>query len=254
MTHIFTHLKPFLQYHFIPLHFFQKHIDNYLVYYSPSKFSKVFDYIEKYQLNEFRKLHHKPISANFPLIISKNSFHIQFPTWNFFFFLLRALAIVSFSWFTDSEPKRVFLGTEMFKGDFIYYETTFILWSIIGFGFYQFALSSRTLDYKFLAVLRMTDLTENQSKYIHFASFGFTEKNYQQFRKFRVACWLVWWYVMACLLSGIPLAVLALLIRHDILKNHPVHSICWFIYFNIWGYEVCASMYCFVYSIFLKNI
>lgn len=243
MAHIFTHLKPFLRYHFVPMYYFQEYIDNHLVYYSPLQFPRIFDNIDKYQLNEFRKLHPRPDPPNFPLIITKKSFCIQFPTFNFLMFLLRALAIVSFKWTTDSEAKRIFLGTEMFKTDYIYYETTFILWSIIGFGFYKFALSSRTLDYKFLSILRMTNITENKNTYVHFESFGLSEKNFQQFRKFRVACWFVWWYIMACLLSGIPLAVLALLIKSDIFKNHFVHSICWFIYFNIWGYEVCASMF-----------
>lgn len=256
MAHIFTHLKPFLRYHFVPLYYFQEFIDNHLVHYSPSQFPRIFDNIDKYQLNEFKKLYPMPDPPNFPLTITKNNFCIQFPTFNFLIFLLRALAIVSIKWTIDSKTKRIFLGTEMFKNDYIYYETTFILWSIIGFGFYKFALSSRTLDYKFLAVLRMTNIIENKNTYVHFESFGLTETNYQQFRKFRVACWFVWWYVMASLLSGIPLAVLALLIRHDILKNNPVHSICWFIYFNIWGYEVCACMfYCLHKSkLIFKNV
>lgn len=243
MATIFTHLKPFLRYHFVPLYYFQEHIDTHLIHFSPSQFPRLLDNVNKYQLNEFKKLYPWPNQPNFPLTITKKSFCIQFPLFNFLIFLLRALAIVSFKWTTNSEFKRIFLGTEMFKADYIYYETTFILWSIIGFGFYKFALSSHILDYKFLAILRMTNINENKNIYVHFKFFGLTEASYNQFCKFRVACWFVWWYVMACLLSGIPLAILALLIKYDILINHPVHSLCWFIYFNIWGYEVCASMF-----------
>lgn len=234
-------LRHLIAYHFISLYTFQEYIDTYSIHYSPTAFPRIHQNIAaNYALTQYREIYGEPNSpANYPLTVSLSSFHLRFPKYTFALFLLRCLAILCFKWPTDSRERRILFGTEMFQPDAVYYEITFALWSVIGYGFYGCALTRSLLDYSFLAILRMTQTAG--SRYLNYRAFGLTQSCYQKFAKFRFAARVAYGYILATILACTPVAFIGLLLKAELHRTNAAHSALWFAFFNTWAYSVCAG-------------
>ena len=179
MTSKWKKIKQF----FVSMYYFQQYVDQYGVYYNRKQFPQVRQYMSKYCLVQYRQLYSEADEAqdanppNHPLTVSKRTIHIQFPAYFSLAYLLHSLAILSIKWTTQTRERRIWFGAQMFGNVDSYYEIAIVMWSFIVFSFYQFALSDRLLDYKFLALLRMTN--EINSKYYGPKDFGMKTLQYK---------------------------------------------------------------------------
>lgn len=143
------------------LYYFQEFVERYYVHYDRNHFRRIYEsFQENFALFEYRELYpykqHSKRYLNYPLYINSHPLHLRFQKYFFLLYAIRCFVISSIKWTTDSEQKRIWIGTEFFKKEGFFIETTFLFWSIIGVLYLQFSLSKSILDYKFIAVLRIS--------------------------------------------------------------------------------------------------
>ena len=141
--------------------------------------------MDKYCLFQYRKLYPKdyPLrrECDFPTKVSNKPLHLFLLKYFFLFYVIRCFGIVFIGPIVDTERKRIYLGAELFKADYIYMETTFLIWSSISYLYLQFSFTDCSLDYKFLAIFRMSDWNLD---YLQPKHFGLT---FDEFVKFKVS-------------------------------------------------------------------
>ena len=151
----------FLLRNYYTLHYFEELVVQYGVHYDRRHFRRIYETFPVYCLFQYRSLYpgkqHSKRYLNYPLTIQSHPAHLRFQSLFFLFFAARCFAISCIGWATDTEWKRIAIGTEFIakEGGF-FIETTFFLWSAIAVLYFRFSLTSSILDYKCLAVLRIS--------------------------------------------------------------------------------------------------
>jgi len=166
-------LQYFLRSNYYTLHHYQLLVDQHRIYYDRTRCGRRHHLARHYKLHYYRKLatyetssgHVResisPIGAqlDYPLYLEKPilPWTLRFQKYFFLFYALRCLSVGFIKLLTDAQWKRIWIGTE-FLGprERFYIETTFFFWSSIGFLYYTFSISDCLLDYKFLALQRIS--------------------------------------------------------------------------------------------------
>lgn len=176
---------------YIPLFYFQERVNFYKLYYNVKKFGKTLRYFQKYQLLQYRKIHHSEIiqkekhSQNFLqtyLDIPKIPTHIQVVKYFFAAYAVRSIASLVARFKGGSRELKIWLGHEMMGPDGAYIETTFLMWGIVSLLFTTFTISDCLLDYKFLALNSMSA----DGRFFHpKRDFGLSARSFDRFKRFR---------------------------------------------------------------------
>lgn len=222
----FKKIFDFLLSHYFTLYYYQKIVDQYQIYYDRNKFRKTFQYLEVgYQLFQYRSLHSNELSIKrtlpYPVYINNHPLHHRVLTVFFFLYVLRGSVICFFKTFTDTRAKRILIGTELFWPDSFYIECSFILWSTISFLFLRFGFSQSPLEYKFLALYRVSEQNEN---FLVPKLFGLTISEFKKFKKFRLFILTSFNFIMIAFMILMPVAVLFLYMQRSLYKTDLIVS------------------------------
>jgi len=162
-------VRSFLLAQFFTLYYHQELVDRYRIYYDRNQFRRIFQYLEQhYLLCQYRRVYSLPKVGErflgYPLVIRNHFWYLKFLSVFFAFFAVRCGFIVLMPSLTKSFEIRIWLGTEQFKAARLYIETAFLFWSSISVLFLRFSLTDQMLDYKFMAVYRMSLVDRNYHK------------------------------------------------------------------------------------------
>ena len=142
------------------LYYFQEIVQQYGVHYDRKRYRRIYQNFDKFCLFQYRELFpykkHAKRHLNYPLYINNKPRHLCFQQYFFLFYALRCFSIAFIKATTSSEWRRIWIGTEFIKKESIFLETTFMFWSLIGFLYFKCSLTNILLDYKFLAILRLS--------------------------------------------------------------------------------------------------
>lgn len=239
------------------LHYFQQVVSRYGVHYDPHKYGRVHQTWDRFCLFQYRQLYpEKPKRANFPLYISKGTTQLQMLIWFFGFYLLRGIVILYVKRATDTKKARILVGTEMWQSASTYFETTLLLWSIMIFGYLKFSLTTSLLDYKFLAILSMSDSTASQ---YHMSLFGKYHSNdyfqcanmqyfvglglveYRKLKLFKSLILCVYYYIM-CTIPVFAAPIIGLLfVRASLFETNPLNSSFWLFMTSWFAFHGCSG-------------
>lgn len=235
---IFNKLKRFILTNYVTLYYFQEIIDEFKIYYDRKKFLRLHQNLSKYCLYNYRSLHYQDYQIlrkpDYPIKVNKNIRHLRVLKYFSFFYMMRCFCICYFKPVANTQIKRIYLGTEMFKNDSYYLETSFLFWSTISFLYLQFALTPHTLDYKFLAIFHMS---VNDLDYLPPSKFGLSIEEFKKFDHVRKAAkWYYHYGIMAVFPVFGPICCSFLYIQADLYSNHLLPSIFWTIILDFWVY------------------
>lgn len=170
----------FFLYNYYTLYYFQEYVVRYYVHYDRNCFRRIYENFQRYSLYEYRELYpykqHSKRYLNYPLYINSRPLHLLFQKKFFLFYAIRCFAVAFIKWTTDSEQKRIRIGTEFLQKESFFVETTFLFWSIIGVLYLQFSLSNSILDYKFMAILQ---ISPKRPEYLRPSALGNFDNFYQ---------------------------------------------------------------------------
>lgn len=158
--------KRFLLNIYVTLHYFEQYVHQYRIYFRRDKFHRVYHDLDQYCLFQFRRLNpdesllHRH-QVNYPLHIPTNVWHLQLSKYFFLLYTVRSFAIACFPVVRSTRSWRVLIGTEFLKNDSIYVETAVFFWSCICYLFLRFTLTSSLMNYKFMALFRMSTKKTN---------------------------------------------------------------------------------------------
>lgn len=167
--------------------------------------------------------------------------HIRFTKYFCLFYIIRCSFIVFSPLARNSLQTRILLGAEIAGADSPYIEMTFLVWAIIGYLFLHCTLSSNLLDYKFLALLRITTNSCRNGEFVHPVMLDLKETSYRKFKLFRTGAFI---YYNIVIWSIVPFSILTI-IWLNVLKNfyqtHYISSIFWTFTHCLQIYLVVAS-------------
>lgn len=220
------------------LYAFSEIIDKYRIYYDRNNFRRLQENLPKYRLTQYRLLYGDSYQnlrpPDYPVSVAeiKNGKHLRYVKYFLLFYLLRCLAICFLKPATSTRTRRIYLGTEMFKADSFYLETSFLIWSTISVLYLQFTLSNSVLDYKFLALFRMS---ATNLQYLPPKAFGLS---LEQFRKFKIvrslALFYYNWGIMAVFPIFGPVCCSFLYIQANLYVTNPIPAIIWTLILDVW--------------------
>lgn len=194
-----------------PLYHYQNEIERLGLYYNPqsNKYSKSKTYFSiknKLQITQSLKVISnfsevnddnfiKPSSSinnnyknqtNISFYCIKKPFPIHIFTAFLLFMGVKSFSIVAIPSVTATPYRRHLLSTAVILGkNGPLAETVFLLWTVIGLGFYLVTLSTTNLlDFRFLALFRMTTTKVNKKRKNHPFHPEMFGKNYNTFKKF----------------------------------------------------------------------
>lgn len=154
----------------------QETVDRFRLYYNRNRFRRYNQHLHQgYCLTQFRALcrganQRMQETVEYPLIISANSEpFLRLLRCYYTFFSVRSAFIVLVPTISETKQRRILIGTELFQSASWYIETTFMFWSMITALFLKFTLTPYFLDYKFMALYRMS---ETNSRYCQPADLG----------------------------------------------------------------------------------
>lgn len=243
-------LGAMLKAQFYTLYYHQELVDRYGVYYDRNRFRRLYQHLQEgYCLFQYRKLvgasqELNPIPVlEYPLRIPANFKFHKILRYFFLLFTLRCVAVVlRLPAFTRTENRRILIGTELLKGASRYIETSYGFWSIITLLYLKFTLTGNILDYRFLALFRMSTGGKNSRKFHKPAAFGLNNKQeYSRFNNFRTG--LLWYYVtIVCVIPIIAqVNTVVLYTRFGYFGSHPVASGIWILVYPFWAFWMCTG-------------
>lgn len=173
-TLIPDYIRHFLWAQLFTLYYHQQYADQYHIYYDRDRFRRLYQYLDQYCLFQYRRQsnHQDQLRKRllgYPFVIPDHFYYLRFLLYFFLFFIFRCFAIVFIPAFTATREIRILVGTESFGSASSAIETCFLLWSSIAVLSIKYAFTDQLLDYKFMAVFRMTP---NNPKYYRPSDFG----------------------------------------------------------------------------------
>lgn len=204
------------------------------------------DLVEQFGIRFNQKDNNFKNKSNFTI---SHPFYITFLRCYYNIFVLRGAAILFLSAATSTRERRVWLFIEHWRANATNCEGTLFLWSALLAVFFKVTLSDNLLDYKWLAVFRMTDKVEpNTDAFLHPNDAGLTSSDFRKFSRFRKALVL---YYHSIFTSLVPFSWLAMVFTHiqaDIFSSHPIWAYFSCFMINFWIYVCCASHYTLLLS------
>ncbi len=253
----FTHKSAYFNCHklfvasfYLPLLYFQELVDYHRVHYNVELFGKIPQYLERFQLHHYRKVHISEVHKTVAVInsirlncfkVSKCPAHIRIVKYFFTLYLARSVAaLVIRLKGLASRQVMIWLGHEVMGADGLYIETTFLMWGVVSFLFITLTLTDNLLDYKFLALNSMT--SENCGRPFHpVRDFCLTERAYWKFARFRRGA-LAYFYLISGSVTPMGfLCVFFLHFRSGLYESHLAASVlytvvhCYYIYILVSG-------------------
>ena len=240
----------FLRRQYVMLYYFQEAVDRHQIHYDRDRYRRVPQLLrEGYALEQYRAITGtscrsttEPSQPEFPLTISKKVFSVQFPRVFFASMIIRCMAVICFKSVSDTRAKRVWTGTEMFVTAGKFNEITFVLWSFAVYGFLEFTLTEWLLDYKFMALHRVTN-KPNSAGYLRPANFGLSPDGYREFALFRQFGATFYHSIMITLMIGGTLVPALAIIKARLLDANALITCFWFAYAVLWILYVCNGIY-----------
>lgn len=244
---IYQKFKRFLTLNYFTLYYYQEIIVQYRIYYDRQKFGCLFESLEKYPLLNFR--HTFPSNyvlcrgagVDFPVKVPL-PVHLRIIRSFFLFYVLRCFAVAFIPVVANTSQKRVLVGAELYKNDYFYLETTFLFWSSISL-FYLSQLSTRVLDYKFLAIFSMSVPGGSTVNSLPSIAFGLSNNDFKKFKTFRKLVFIFNHLTIVTLSIFGPVCVSALYVAGSLYSNFPVPSFLWTLILDTWIYVVCTVIY-----------
>lgn len=244
----FPNIVDFLLSNYFTLYYYQKITDQYRIYYDRDKFRRTFQYLHLgYSLRQYRALYPQDLAIKrtlpYPVNINNRPLHHQILTYFFLFYACRCLAISLFSSLTDTVEKRILLGVELYGKDFWYVETSFFFWSSIGYLFLRYAFSTSPLDYKFLALNRVSEQNEN---FLYPSLFGLSATDCRKFTQFRTFLISVYHCIMFVFTFFGSICISYMYIVHqpyNLYLTNPIASIFWTLVADLWIYITCSVLF-----------
>ena len=166
----------FFLYNYYPLYYHQELVATYRIHYDRYQFRRIYENVSRYCLFQYRKLfpfkQHSKRYRNYPLVIDNVPTILLIHKYFFLFMVIRCASIICIKSATDTETKRIWLGTEFFKRERLFIEPTFLFCSIIGVLYMHYSLTNSLLDYKFLAVLWISPKRPEYLRHWHLGNDG----------------------------------------------------------------------------------
>lgn len=242
----FTAIKTFLCEQYVMLYYFQEAIDKHQIQYDRKRYRRVSQYlVQGYALHQFREVTgntNELSQTSYPLTVSKKVFSIQFPRVFFASMIIRCMAVICFKSVSDTRTKRIWTGTEMFVTAGKFNEVTFVLWSFAVYGFLEFTLTEWLLDYKFMALHRMTN-KDSSTGHLRPARFGLSSDGYREFALFRTLGVAFYHSIMITLMIGGTLVPVLAIVKGQLMQANAVVTSFWFLYAVLWILYVCNGIY-----------
>lgn len=237
-------IRRFLALNYFTLYYYQEIIDQYLIYYDRNRYRRLFQYVDKYLLLSYRKVAGPEYAlrrpANYPTKINSSPVHLLFIRLLMLFQVVRCFSIAFIRPVANTEAKRIYLGTELFKADYFFMEVTFLFWSSISYLYLQFSFSDSPLDYKFLALFRMS---EQNTNYLSPVRFGLSSVDFKKFKQFRTLALAFYNATMSSISTFGPCCIIFLNLSASLYSSHPLATFTWTIIENYWIYVVCTVIY-----------
>lgn len=216
----------FLLSNYFTLYHYQKIINQYKIYYDRNKFRKTYQYLESgFQLFQYRILHSSELLVKqtlpYPVYINNHPLHHRVLAAFFFIYAIRCTLICFWKPFADTRMKRILIGTELFWPDYFYVECSFIFWSVICYLFLRFGFSRSPLNYKFLALYRVSEQNEN---FLVPKLFGLKVTEFNKFKKFRLFILTSFNFIMITFTILTTATVVFLYFQHSLYKTNLIVS------------------------------
>lgn len=246
------HLKHFFYSIYFTLYYFQELVDSAGLYYDRKRYIRLYEYLRTdLCLYQYRAVYRKfPLpEPSFPLTIANRPWHLHFLVKYFMVaFLFRSLAIAFVPSSTDSELKKAASGTVLFGDASFYIETSTTFWSAICVLFLHYSIgsSSSPLDYRFLALFRMSEVAgqqQQQKGITEYAHFGLLSEDYRRFAAFRRYALLSYHCIILGLLIFAFLCIGGLYLQQGLYVSSPLWSALWTVIFNFWAVNMCTIIY-----------
>src|SRR5699024_120365 len=118
-------------------------------------------------------------------------------------------------------------------------ETSIIFWCAIVVFYLQFTLSNLPLDYKFLALFRMTDM----NSFANYINFGLSTSEFIKFSKFRKIATRTYHSINGNIPFFAVICIVGLYLQTGQFYTHPILSIFWTILTSILSAIICTVIY-----------
>ena len=246
------YLKHFFCSIYFTLYYFQELVDSAGLYYDRKRYIRLYEYLQQTDLclYQYRAVYRKfPLpELSFPLNIANRPWHLHFLVKYFMVaFLFRSLAIAFVPSATDSELKKTASGTVLFGDASFYIETSTTFWSAICVFFLHYSIGSSlsSLDYRFLALFRMSEVAgqQQQKGSTEYAHFGLLSEDYRRFAGFRRYALLSYHCIILGLLIFAFLCIGGLYLQQGLYVSSPLWSALWTVIFSFWAVNMCTIIY-----------